>query len=126
MVLHIFTVGLGGTEIIKTNGVSFSLIVGSICYVEFKYILRPTNSSAAYTLNINSLGAKTLQLFSSDGKGYSNSKTHYNYDGTATGATWLAIPVPAGAVMVIYDGTYYSYIGTAGVNYYSDYSDYQD
>ena len=55
-------VPLGYMLIIVTNGVSFSLVAGSCCIVEFKYVIDPTGIGQATSLNINSTGAKYLAI----------------------------------------------------------------
>lgn len=63
MVLHGRIAVTRTTVIIRTNGVSFSLVAGAICLVTFSYAIKSPKASTnagSWTLNINSTGAKNF------------------------------------------------------------------
>ena len=85
---------LVATSIILTNGVSFSLVNGLVCVVNFSQApsANSTNSSEI-TLNINSTGSKYLRLNGKSMKG--NGNLYPN----------------SGSIIVAYNGSYYNFTG---------------
>lgn len=72
---------------IKTNGVSFSLVAGSVCWIYFSNGLNggDLSTTTGWTMNLNSTGAKNIRR-----RTYRNGKvsedTYTWYTGTSTGS----------------------------------------
>lgn len=105
------------------NGVSFSLVDGACCFVNF------TSTSKAsvpvqVTLNINSTGAKYLRskCWSTDTRNYG---PIYSTSTATTGNYLYIVPIDSACTLFIYADSVYSPMSTYNsvVNIYNDYSD---
>lgn len=111
-----------------TNGVSFSLVAGAVCFVYYKYKLGTTSAwneqtHKAWTLNISSTGAKNVTAYALSGK--STMILSSANSGTSSGDHWVSDTTITDSMAQIH-----LYDGTAYVVYkmyrYGDYSDYSD
>ena len=111
-----------------TNGVSFSLVAGSGCIVYFSNMIGPgnitsndpsRNPSFSPTLNINSLGAKSMVN--------NRNTTAWSTAISIMTSSYYRIVVQDGGTTLycIYDGSRYLTVGASGgkASSYSDYSD---
>ena len=120
-----------------TNGVSFSLVAGACCYIDMSkpfYAPKADTNVGAWTMNINSTGAKyykgklhkiVLSDWSYDGGSSIKSNTYTSYYSSDT--TYGYRPMNTGQFIFLYDGTYYVVITTNGATTdrwsYNDYGD---
>ena len=97
-----------------TNGVSFSLVVGACCCIK---MTNKSSVGSTWSMNINSTGAKTVNLYTVTGSWSSPSVSTY----PSTHDT-LTTTVPL-FIFLVYDGSSYS---MSDGNYLLPYPDYND
>ena len=102
-----------------TNGVSFSLVAGSCCIVNFSYPCEANNIGyvGKWSLNINSTGAKNVVYYFVQA---STSTTYHKILSYSSASAYIGFK--SGCDFLIYNGS--AYVTTGGLtSFYSDYSD---
>ena len=96
------------------NGVSFALGAGACCCIKMSYI---SSVGSTWSMNINSTGAKTVNLYSVSGDWRSPAASTYPSTHTTL------VPAVPSFIFVVYDGSAYC---ISDGNYKLPYPDYSD
>ena len=100
----------------QTNGVSFDLVTGSICIVTFSNkLFRGSQYTTVITLNVNSTGAKQMQV---GGNLYMSSWTPVR----GANVTLTQRHETSATQLFLYNGSVY-YVYRPGAGEYDDYAD---
>ena len=105
--------------IMQTNGVSFSLVAGACCIVNFSYPCATDNVGyiGKWSLNINSTGAKNVVYYFVQA---STNSTHHKILSYSSASAYIGFN--AGCDLLIYNGS--TYVSTGELDrFYSDYGD---